>query len=139
MTRINHPIVDQFSRDLFEDVGGQGLFGMRNLSRSDRALLASAWREVSGTPVSRDRKSCGSFKARYAGFCTRCGRSIEVGQIIQCDSDFDGAVHTGCHAPEISVRTTKAATASPRGASAVAAWQPPLCPDCNLEHAGDCW
>lgn len=111
----------------------------RGLNRSDRALLASAWREVSGTTEGRARKSSPPFSARYEGFCGRCGRAFEPGHMIHCHSDFDGVVHTGCVAPEVVVSTGQA-HATPRScdASAVAVRQPPLCPDCHMEHVGKC-
>lgn len=107
---------------------------MTKINRSDRALLASAWRGVSNTPKVRFRKSTAPFRAQYGGFCGRCGREVETGQMIQCHMDFDGVVHIECHAPEVVARIAKVATAPPpRGG------QPPLCAECNLEHAGPCW
>ena len=102
---------------------------------SDRALLASAWREVSGTRIARTRKSSGPFRAEFSGFCGRCGRAVETGQMIQCHRDFDGAVHIGCDAPEVIVRTLDEAVIAPppRGG------QPPLCTSCHLEHVGGCF
>lgn len=114
---------------------------MTKLSRSDRTLLASAWRQVSGNPEVRFRKSTGPFRAQYGGFCGRCGREVETGQMIQCHKYFDGVVHIGCDAPEIVVRTVKTVAVTPptRGAGAVAPQHPALCPDCHLQHAGACW
>ena len=108
---------------------------MTKISRSDRALLASAWRRVSNTPKVRFRKPTTPFRAQYGGFCGRCGREIENSQMIQCHRDFDGAVHIGCDAPEVIVRTLDEAVIAPppRGG------QPPLCTSCHLEHVGGCF
>ena len=114
----------------------------RKLSRSDRALLESARRALPGTPAPAiwTRKSSGPFKAKYAGFCGRCGLVVEIGHMIQCHKDFDGVVHIGCRAPEVVIRAAETVAApQSRGADAVAARQPSLCTSCNLEHAGECW
>jgi len=44
-----------------------------------------------------------------------------------------------CHVPKAIVRSARAiAVSRSRAASSVAVRQPPLCLDCNLEHAGEC-
>lgn len=114
----------------------------RRLSRSDRALLASAWREVSGHASVRGRSSSAPFQARYAGFCGRCGRAVETGQMIQFHRGFDDVVHIGCHAPGVFVRTAEVVVSQQPGGGgdgSVVSRQPPLCDKCNLEHAGECW
>jgi hypothetical protein len=88
----------------------------------------------------RSRKSSEPFRAQYGGFCGRCGRVVETGQMIQCHSDYYGVVHVGCDGPQVVARASKAVARPPtRGAGAAAVRRPPLCPDCHLEHAAECW
>jgi hypothetical protein len=116
---------------------------VRNLSRSDRALMRSAWADVARAPRalvgrrSETRSAC--FSAGMPGFCRRCERRISVGQDIRFHSDFAGYVHDGCRPPRATVRTAQPVVGSPRAARSVGAPQPPLCPSCHLEHVGPCW
>ncbi len=55
---------------------------------------------------------------------------VEAGQMIQCDKDFDGVVHLGCHASEVVVRAAEATAAA-----LTRTRQQPLRRDCHLEHA----
>ena len=118
---------------------------MRKLSRSDRALMRSAWADVASAPRTLMGRSSGTrsacYPASYGGFCTRCERPILVGQIIRFHTDFSGPVHDGCRPPKGTVTGTGAATSrSPRTTTTVTAKrQPPLCASCHLEHAGECW
>lgn len=110
---------------------------MTRLSRDDRALLASAWRELHGdSNVITDSRSSlrhsASFTARYAGICDRCGLPIEVGQDVRFHRNFLGVVHTGCRAPAVNIhRVDRQTVENTRQLS--------VCPDCHLEHAGPCW
>jgi hypothetical protein len=117
---------------------------VRKLSRSDRALMLSAWAEVASAPwvlmgrSSETRSACSA--ASYGGFCSRCERPILVGQIIRFHRDFPNAVHDGCRAPAVTVRTVRPTSVpESRASRAAAPPQPPLCADCHLEHAGPCW
>ena len=108
----------------------------RRLSASDKALLASAWRELRGTPRATTGRSSSvrsaSFNARYEGVCDRCGLLIEVGHAVRFHCGFSGVVHTGCRPPEVSVREVDRQIVEN-------ARQPSVCPGCQLEHAGPCW
>ena len=89
----------------------------------------------------------------FSGSCGRCGMPIHVGDAIYYDRpDFSGPVHDGCLAPAATIRTarpssapratlpmTVAASRPARTDQAAASPQPPLCPGCHLEHAGECW
>jgi hypothetical protein len=105
---------------------------------TDKQLLASAWSELrSGPAVIHPGRSSSArtapFSARYRGLCARCGRWINQGDEIRYHHDFDGPVHSGCRAPEVTVTTIGKVTV------AAGTQGPSLCLDCHLEHAGDCW
>lgn len=115
----------------------------RKLSRSDRALLDSAWAEVARAPRARVGRSSlmrsAVFTARYPGVCGRCGFLIRIGQDVRVHHDFDGVVHDGCREPEVFICT--AVGGPPRRASTAAAAgarQPQLCPLCCMYHSGKC-
>jgi hypothetical protein len=116
---------------------------VRNLSRSDQALMRSAWADLARAPralvgrSSQTRSAC--FSARRSGFCRRCESPIAIGQDIRFYSDFAGYVHDGCRPPRATVRTAQPVVEPPRASKSVAAPQPSLCPSCHLEHAGECW
>jgi hypothetical protein len=116
---------------------------VKNLSPSDRALMRSAWADLARAPRalvgrrSETRSAC--FSAGMPGFCRRCERRISVGQDIRFHSDFAGYVHDGCRPPRATVCTAQPVVEPPRTAGSVVAPQPPLCPSCHLEHAGECW
>ncbi len=109
----------------------------------DQALMRSAWAEVARAPrtlVGRSPEThSGCFPARYRGFCRRCERPITVGQDIRQHSDFDGYVHDGCRPPKANSRAGQPVVEPPRTAGSLVVPQPPLCPSCHLEHAGECW
>lgn len=108
------------------------------LNRSDRLLLKSAWAEVARAPRARVGRSTStrsaSFSAQYVGMCRRCGLPIQPGQDIRYHRDFADAIHSGCRAP----KSAPAQSGVNRIAKVVGARHPQLCPDCHLEHAGDC-
>lgn len=117
---------------------------MRHLSRSDRALLASAWEEMARAPraligrSSVTRSACVS--ARYNGYCSRCERPIRIGEVIRFHSDFAGYVHDGCRPPTPTTRASGGSEAPRSGAGRkVTDRQPPVCADCHLAHNGECW
>jgi hypothetical protein len=103
---------------------------------SDNALMDSAWRELRGiaTSVRADGRSStrhsAPFTARYGGICDRCG--LPIRQDLRFHRDFAGVVHTGCRSPKVGVRRIDLQTVEN-------ARQPSVCPDCHLEHAGQCW
>ena len=121
----------------------QNLPNLRRLRKYDRALLASALEELSrATPTYTGRSSSTRtrvFSARYESICERCGFQIAVGQDIRYHRDFSSAVHDGCRPPKVTIRTTAATAPPKRVAKTVPPQQPPLCPECHLEHAGVCW
>jgi len=114
----------------------------RGLSRSDRRLIDSAWAEVARAPRARvgrstsTRSACSS--ANYGGACGRCGLPIRSGQDIWYHRDFASAIHSGCRAPRAVTGPTGTAAHGLRAAKVVGARQSQLCPNCHLEHAGDC-
>jgi hypothetical protein len=114
----------------------------RGLSRADRRLIDSAWAEVARAPRARVgsstsvRSAC--FSADYGGVCGRCELPIRPGQDIRYHRDFAGAIHSGCRAPSVVTGPTGIAAHGLRVAKVVGARQPQLCPNCHLEHAGDC-
>lgn len=60
-----------------------------------------------------------SFTAAFTSDCESCSELVEVGQEARMVDFSKGMVaHVGCPAPR---RTN------------------PVCPECNLEHAGECW
>jgi hypothetical protein len=116
----------------------------KKLSRSDRRLLASAWAEVAQAPRARVMGSSpmrsGVFSAKYPGVCERCGSPITSGQDIRFHYAYSGAVHDGCRAPKATPGSAGGASRRPRTTAGVVRPQPPLCPDCHTEHAGEeCW
>jgi len=116
----------------------------KKLNRLDHALLESAWAELARAPRActgtHSSTRSGLFRAWYPGICNRCGFPITVGQDIRFHRDFDRFVHNGCRAPTVTVRMAKpVALRQPRTAKEMTAQQPPLCPECHLEHAGVCW
>lgn len=124
------------------DRGGDGI--VRKLSRSDRALMRSAWADVARAPralvgrSSATRSAC--FSAGRRGLCRRCERPINVGQSIRFHSDFADYVHDGCRARSGVTRAARAVTA-PKSIvpNTVTRPQRPLCPGCHLVHAGECF
>ena len=103
--------------------------GMRKPSRSDRALMASAWADLGSAPRTLMGRSSGTRSAcspaMYRGFCTRCERPIRTARPSS--------------APRATLPMTVAASRPARTDQAAASPQPPLCPGCHLEHAGECW
>jgi hypothetical protein len=107
---------------------------------ADTALLASAWREVRGaargiTPASSGSTVRIALRASFASTCPRCEKSIRIGDEIRRDREFGGYIHTGC-------RTKPAPTEKGRpntGVTVRRTTDPTVCPECRLQHAGECW
>ncbi len=117
---------------------------MRELSRADRALRASARRGVPRAPRTYTGRSTSErsavFLARYSGYCGRCGFEIRVHQDVRFHRDFDGVIHDGCRAPAVTIRTTGVTTGRRTRTTGAGVYrQPEFCPECHLEHAGECW
>ena len=111
---------------------------------SDRELLASAWRDLSRAPATYSGRSTAIrsavFAAKFPSQCERCGSPISVGQDVRFHLDFSDPVHDGCNPPRATARATGAgASPPPRTAARVKARPPRPCPDCHLEHGGECW
>jgi hypothetical protein len=111
----------------------------RTKELTNKEFLASAWRELRGTPRATSAPGRSSstrtapFSARYRGLCERCGMYIERGDEIRYHRDFSGVVHSGCRATDLTV-TVVHETAVVTGTR-----MPTVCPECHLEHAGPCW
>lgn len=122
---------------------GHNIPDLRRLSKYDQALLASAMRNLfrAGPAYTGRTSSTRSrvFMARYAGVCVRCECPITVGQDIRYHRDHGGYAHQGCRAPKVTSRTAHAVVKPPRPPRARAKPQPPLCPECHTEHAGECF
>lgn len=124
----------------------------RKLSQADKKLMASAWAEVARAPRTftgrSDSTRSAVFVSHCSGVCARCGRVIAVGDDCRYHDDYSGPVHDGCRGPAVSVRTVggvarlpgsrAASRRQPRVTGASAARRLEVCPDCHLEHAGEC-
>ena len=111
---------------------------MTRLSRSDRALLNAATRDLRHAPKvlgygRADSLRSAPFSARYRGVCPRCRKRIDVGDDIRYHTDFADPVHVGCREP--SARTEPRPT-KPKPAPRK---ENPVCPSCWTQHAGQCW
>jgi hypothetical protein len=81
---------------------------MTRLSRSDRALLNAARRDLRQAPKvlgqGRADSICSApFSARYRSVCPRCRKRIDIGNDIRYRDDFADPVHVGCR--RLGVRT----------------------------------
>ena len=77
---------------------------MRRLSRSDRALLNAAIRDLRHAPRvlgygRADSLRSAPFSARCRGVCPRCRKRIDIGDDIRYHNDFADPVHVGCREP----------------------------------------
>src|SRR6476661_8685654 len=81
---------------------------MTRLSRSDRALLNAARKDLRDAPKilgygRADALRSAPFRARYRGVCSRCRKRIDIGDDIRYHNDFADPVHVRCREP--STRT----------------------------------
>ena len=111
---------------------------MTRLSRSDRALLNAAGRDLRDAPKilghgRADSLRGAPFSARYRCLCPRCRERIAIGDDIRYHTDFADPVHVGCREP--SARTEPGPT-KPKPALLK---ENPVCPSCWTQHAGQCW
>jgi hypothetical protein len=65
-----------------------------------------------------------AFAAKYPGRCGSCERNIEPGDLVRYDDDE--LVHNKCAGLDL-------VTTAPSTGSAL------VCPECNIDHAGDCF
>ena len=111
---------------------------MTRLSRSDRALLNAARRDLRDAPKvlghgRADSLRSAPFRARYRGVCPRCCKRIEVGDDIRYHDDFAYPVHVGCREP--SARPGP----RPKNPKPAPLKENLVCPSCWTQHAGQCW
>jgi hypothetical protein len=83
------------------------------MSRSDRALLNAARRDLPDAPKvfgygRADLLRSAPFRARYRGVCPRCRKRIDIGDDVRYHDDFTDPVHVGCREP--SARTESGPT-----------------------------
>ena len=71
-----------------------------------------------------------AFIAKYDGQCPRCSKRIHAGDDVRFVDDYGGVCHDGCHDIDCP---TKQPSYKVKGAR-----KPALCPDCHMEHAGEC-
>ena len=112
---------------------------------SDLELLRSAWRELRGAATGITPTSIGStprkpLRAFFASLCPCCEEPIRIGDEIRRHSGL-GLYSTLGASP--SLYPSRSAdlipvSLSPRSPQPV---RPALsvCPECHLEHAGECW
>jgi hypothetical protein len=111
---------------------------MSRLSRSDRALLNAAIRDLRHAPNvighgRGDSLRSAPFRARYRGVCPRCRTCIDIGNDIRYHTDFADPVHVGCREP------SALAEPGPTKPKPAPLKENPVCPSCWTQHAGQCW
>jgi len=111
---------------------------MIRLSRSDRALLTAATRDLRDAPTvlghgRADSLRSAPFIAQYCGVCPRCHKRIDIGDDIRYHNDFADPVHLGCREP--GARTES----GPTNLKPAPMKENPVCPSCWSQHAGPCW
>jgi hypothetical protein len=111
---------------------------MSRLSRSDRALLNAARRDLRDAPRvlgygRADSLRSAPFRARYRSVCLRCRKRIDVGDDIRYHNDFAGPVHVGCREPRARPEP------GPTKPKPALVKENPVCPSCWTQHAGPCW
>jgi len=111
---------------------------MTRLSRSDRALLNAAIRDLRYAPKTlghgrADSLRSAPFGAQYRGVCPRCRKRIDIGDDIRYHNDFPDPIHVRCREP--SARTDP----GPTKLKPAPLKENPVCPSCWTQHAGQCW
>jgi hypothetical protein len=111
---------------------------MTRLSRSDRALVNAARRDLRGAPKilghgRADSLRSAPFSAQYRGLCPRCRKRIDIGADIRYHHDFADPVHVGCREP------TARSGPGPTNPKPAPLKEIPVCASCWTQHAGQCW
>lgn len=111
----------------------------RAMSSADEAALNDAIRDLHHAPVvlgggRMDVVVGVPFQARLRAVCARCRGRIDIGDRARYHCDYPEAIHELCPSPEVTTRPNLAARPKldPPKSN-------PVCSDCNLEHAGQCF